>query len=100
MAIVCSNCGIQLPDNAKFCFNCASPIIQLSEKEQEKRFFEALEKSDTITVKELLSQNKNLATMRESMSINQTPLHIAVEKGNVSLVQLLLDYGANCNAET
>lgn len=100
MAIICSNCATQLPDDAKFCYKCATPVIVLSEKEQEKRFFEALEKSDMVTVRELLALNRNLATKPENNWPYKTPLHVAVQKGNKALAQLLVEYGANVNAET
>lgn len=100
MAIICSKCGTQLPDDAKFCYKCATPVVTLSEGEQKRRFFAALEKNDTVTVRELLQLNSGLATKTESTYSDKTPIQIAVKKGNRPIVQLLLEHGANVNVGT
>ena len=57
----------------------------------------AVADGDTDAVRKLLAEGET-ANGRDKNYNNLSPLHIAVENGNVEIVKLLLDHGANVNA--
>ncbi len=40
--VVCSNCGGENPNNARFCLHCASPIVQVEQRRMERKYATAL----------------------------------------------------------
>jgi hypothetical protein len=60
------------------------------------RWFEAVTRGDTDTVRALLREDPSLLHARQSRH-DQTALHIAASAGNVDIVRVLLDAGADPN---
>lgn len=63
----------------------------------EKDIIKAAKKGNTFIVKLLLDQDASLIDARDTDQ--STPLHCAVWKGHLSVVELLLKYGADVNAK-
>jgi ankyrin repeat protein len=57
---------------------------------------DAIQKGDVAKVKTLISNNKELIHMNSEKG--QTPLHLAVQKGNKEIVDFLISQGADINA--
>jgi len=70
------------------------PVFGLNDREQQ--LFDAMEAENIASVKELIGQGVNISAKN---SQGDTPLHIAVRKGNFDIVQLLGKYRANVNAQ-
>ncbi|XP_018330133.2 ankyrin repeat and MYND domain-containing protein 2 [Agrilus planipennis] len=62
--------------------------------ENEKKIFEAIEKNDVVSLKNLLVNKQNVNILDENL---MTPLQHAAYKGNKEMVQALLDQGADVN---
>lgn len=62
----------------------------------EREFFEAIFSGESHVIRYLLTRNKSLANAISSTSKNPA-LHLAVNRGNAEIVQLLLDNGADIN---
>ncbi len=62
-------------------------------------FFQAIERCDVSTIKELLAANTSLAIERYNNDARRpTPLHAAARFGNAAVIRLLLRAGADANA--
>lgn len=57
---------------------------------------QAVERRDQMSVKKILEQKPDLVNPKENIT---TPLHIAAQNGDASMIELLLAYGANINAQ-
>jgi ankyrin repeat protein len=64
---------------------------------QAQEFFNAVSDGDQERVKALLLENKSLVNLLDKRM--NTPLHLAAEAGNVEIAQLLINSGANLNAQ-
>jgi ankyrin repeat protein len=72
--------------------------INLENDMRKTKLYSAIENEDIDRVILLLSANADV-NMRSGVFSLITPLHLAIEKGNVYLVALLLSKGANVDAE-
>ncbi|KAF0698896.1 hypothetical protein As57867_010456, partial [Aphanomyces stellatus] len=71
--------------------NASATAVVFKAGSQEKKLFEATEKCDVARVLELLQQGiPNISKLQGDL----TPLHMAASKGNVAILQAILDYGA------
>ncbi|KAK0103712.1 hypothetical protein ONS95_005719 [Cadophora gregata] len=69
------------------------PIIPHNIVPDSAEIFEACKSGDALGVKHILDSGE--ASPRDTTSQGSTPLRFAIESGSMSLVQLLLDYGAD-----
>ncbi len=75
-------------------------INALIRKEQNsKRLFDAVNRGDKEAAKDLLELGPDEININVKNRYDQTPLHIAAEKGCTETVELLLKEGADINAE-
>jgi hypothetical protein len=70
--------------------------IDRRESDLSSRWFEAVTRGDTDTVRTLLREDPSLLKARQSRH-DQTALHIAASASNVDVVRVLLDAGADPN---
>ncbi len=75
----------------------AKPLLKKSIECNEPALHLAVAKNDYFAVEKLL-ENSN-SDIDQQNSIGETALHIAARHGNVKLIQLLLEFGANPNIQ-
>ncbi len=124
MAITCPNCNTSLPDTAKFCMTCGTPLepnntstldaiprltkpksVEQAETIQQRlrtqAFLDAISNADLATVEEMLRKDVNLANVRDNTIDRQPALTYAAwiydPNDQYEMVRLLLTYGADPN---
>jgi ankyrin repeat protein len=78
----------------------STPELPLSARDRVTEFFTACENGDDARVRELLSDDQSLVGVADPRQPHGawTALHTAAQRGQLEIVQLLLDHGADPNA--
>ena len=95
--------GSEIPDAEGFA--CSSVKVQLVildfwplEKEQDQQLISASRENDAVALEELLQQPRTPNVTDATDGAGRTPLHHAAENGHATLLQLLLEAGAEKDA--
>jgi ankyrin repeat protein len=99
MALFCSACGTQLPDEAVFCFKCGkplgtpAPLSQWELKKLEEKLSSPIINGNIDEVRRLLEKSPLLANGMTSSYTSA--LKLAVDRDKKEIVRLLLENGAD-----
>lgn len=99
----CTVCLKQLPDDARFCSNCGTPVGDALHPRLVRHFFTAVEAGELETVEHMLEQEPRLANARTDDLDKHTALHLIAKSHHENAVEIaraLLDYGADVNARS